>query len=182
MRELSSKKILLDTNILINCGREEFGLEFKKILRILADNKNSLAVSIISGFEILKKYRNDEKVINYYIKLLNYIQSINPDITTMNIAGMMASELDNASGGDGSKKDNDFIIGATVVRHTDSLLMTCDRKDFSSPFWDIVVRECIAWEDRECRKIENVFLLKFNYENWYKKYKDDFQSLAKNKE
>lgn len=166
IEEIKGKKVLVDTNILINCGREEFGADFKKILRTLVDNKNSLAISVVSGFEIIKKYNQVEKVSNYYIKLLNYIQNIEIDLKTMNIAGIMANKLYDKK--DNYKKDNDYIIGATVIKNK-SLLLTCNLKDFNKPFWNIVARSCISWESEDdCRKIENVFLLESNENSWGK--------------
>jgi len=174
IKEISRKKILLDTNVLINCGREEYGLQFRKILQTLRKNKNYLGISLISGFEIIKKFRN-KKVVGFYLKLLNKIPQVQPDLKTMNIAGMLANEL-NQNGN--IKKDNDYIIGATVIRNHGSMLLTSDRKDFSYPFWDVIARECVLWKDNEFCRIENVFILKFNNKKWMEKYKDDFKDLA----
>lgn len=175
IKEINGEKVLIDTNILINCGRNEFGAGFRTVLRTLADNKNELAISTVSGFEIIKKYVGEKTVVDYYIKLLNYIPTIVVDIETMNIAGIIANKL--YTNRDEYKKDNDYIIGATTIKDK-GLLLTCDRSDFSKPFWDIVARDCVEWEDdKGCRKVENVFLLRPSYDKWIEKHKIDFSKV-----
>ncbi len=172
---IKEHNILIDTNVLINCGREEYGLEFRKILRYLSNNHNDLFVSIVSGFEILKKFGQDKKVVDYYLKLLNYVPNLNLDLEIMNISAYLANEFDQSG-----KKDNDFMIGGTAIKNQ-MFLLTSDRGDFNKPFWQIINRYCIEWEDEEKCKIENVYLLEFNRSLWKKEkgFSVDFDRYIK---
>ncbi|MCR4311584.1 MAG: hypothetical protein NUV54_03415, partial [Candidatus Taylorbacteria bacterium] len=130
---------------------------------LVADSSPPQADGVFSAVTI-KKYRN-KKIIEYYLKLLNYITTLKLDITILNKAGLLASVCYNReeSKKDEYKRDNDFIIGATVMAHKDSLLLTCNRKDFNRKFWDIEAREHLIFEEDEKMKIENIFVLKFNH-------------------
>ncbi len=157
--EIKNKKIIIDTNILINCGDDRYKEDFKKMLKLLSAD-NDLGASVISGFEIIKKYHKKE-TFSYYLKLLNFIKKIPVSVEIAQNAGFIAKSF----GPDKEKKDNDIIIGATVASTKKSLLLTCDRKDFNRPYWGVVARECILWENKETdqRNISNVFLLAPNW-------------------
>lgn len=170
--ELRGCKILVDTNVLIDCGREEFGADFRKILRTLTDNKNQLAISQLSGFEIVKKFHRKKEVIAYYVKLLNFLPNIELSTKVLGNAGIIAHALypKNKNGEtEEFKKDNDFIIGASVITHKGSLLLTCNRKDFNQPLWKVVARECVYWDDGDKRKVENVYLLEPDFDELKKR-------------
>ncbi len=170
LSEIKNSNIILDTNILINCGREEFGSSFKKILRTLHNNKNILSVSVISGFEIIKKF-HDQKIIEYYLKLLNFLPNKQLHYKILNNAAIFASNVyKNRKEPKPYKDDNDIIIGATVVAEKEAYLLTCDRRDFlGGPLWKKIARECVQWESNDVVKIENIFLLEFNREAAKKK-------------
>ncbi len=164
--KIENKNIILDTNILINCGRDEFGVDFKKVLKGLTNRHNSIMVSVISGFEIVKQYR-EGPVSDYYLKLLNFLRNIPLDLDVLNRAGIIANEIYKNKGGDNKYKDDyDIIIGSTAISlKNDCLVLTCDRRGFfTAPFWEVVARECVYWEDKQTgiMKIENIFLLRHN--------------------
>ncbi len=158
INDIKKRKILLDTNILICCGREEYGDQFRKVLRILTDNDNSLGVSLISGFEIIKKF-NDKDVIGYYIKLLNFIINVVIDHEILTNAARLANTIYGPNK-DNYKKDNDMIISSTVLTEQ-AWLLTCDRDDFNKPYWLTEARETVQWEDPkdDSVKVLNIFLL-----------------------
>lgn len=158
INDIKNRKILLDTNILICCGREEYGDQFRKVLRILTDNDNSLGVSLISGFEIIKKF-NDKDVIGYYIKLLNFIINVVIDHEILMNAARLANTI-YGSHKDNYKKDNDMIISSTVLTEQ-AWLLTCDRDDFNKSYWLTEARETVQWEDPkdDSVKVLNIFLL-----------------------
>ena len=170
--EIKSYRILVDTNVLVDCGREEFGSDFRKVLRTLTDNNNQLAISQLSGFEIVKKFHRKKEVITYYVKLLNFLPNIELSTQILTNVGIIAHNIyqKNKNGEtEDFKKDNDFIIGATAITHKGSLLLTCNRKEFNSPVWKIVARECIDWDEGDKRKVENVYLLEPDYEELKKR-------------
>lgn len=165
--KLRGKKILVDTNILINCGRGEFGKYFKYILRLLSDQGNFLAVSSISGYEIIKKYNNKD-VTGYYLDLLHYIANKPVTQNILNIAGIYSNKM-NLSKSD-HKKDNDSIIGSTVIKEKGTLFLTCNRSDFGKPYWVVKNRACVYWDDGDKCRVENVYLLEFDLDPWVAKY------------
>lgn len=167
-KEIKGENIIIDTNILVYCGRDDYGDKFKSLLRGLTDNGNDLAISAISGFEILKKFLGKKSVIAYYIKLLDYIPNLAVDHDVLETAGKIANQLYNPDKSDSYKKDNDSVIASTVITHG-SLLMTCNRADFSLPYWDIVARECVYWEEEEKMCVINVYLVKINKEKLQEK-------------
>lgn len=169
INNIKNKKILLDTNILINCGKDEYGDQFRKVLRILTDNNNSLAVSLISGFEIIKKFTNDKKVIDYYIKLLNFIPNIVISHRVLINAALLANTIYEPQKDD-HKKDNDMIVGSTVLTEQ-AWLLTCDRGDFCKPYWLTEARKCVQWEDQkdDSQRVLNIFLLSPNLKELEKK-------------
>jgi len=169
--EVSNKPILIDTNVLIYCGQEGPNKEARKILRTLADNKNTLGISLISGFEIIKKF-NNKNVIDYYLKLINYLTTVDLNIGIMNMAGLIANVYVNP---EEHKKDNDMIIGATVAKQPGSMLLTANRKDFPSPLWKLIARKYIHWNNGEKRDIVNVYLLEFDH----KEFKEEMKKNKK---
>lgn len=160
--ELRNCNILVDTNVLIYCGIEKFGADFRKILRTLTDNGNQLAISQLSGFEIIKKFHRKKEIIAYYLKLVSFLPNIELSTKILKNAGIIAHALypkNKDKETEGFTRDNDFIISASVITHKGSLLLTCNRKDFDKPIWRVVARECVYWDDGDRRKVENVYLL-----------------------
>lgn len=161
---VKNKDILLDTNIIISCGDKSFGTEARNILKKLVDNKNSLAISEITPFEILRKDLDDNDE-NYYTKLISDKR--------INIIPLSTSVLINASilcREQHPKKETenkniicDMLIGGTVMSNKEALLLTSDRKDFNKPYWKIISEEKIIRKKQEGWELNNIFLLQFDY-------------------
>lgn len=72
MDKIHNARILIDTNVPVYCWDKDFSKGAKKLLRTLKDNKNSLAISLVSCFELIKNAQ-DAKAREYYLDLINYL-------------------------------------------------------------------------------------------------------------
>lgn len=164
-QETKNQKILIDSCILIYCG-SDLGQEFKKILRKLTDNNNTLAISEFSGFEVLKKIKNEkiknETTENYYLKLLNFLHNIQINRDILIEAARLFSKYNKKSPQDEQREKRlagDLIIGATAINNN-ALLLTVNQRDFPTPFWEIIDRDYILFDKEQKTQVLNVYLLK----------------------
>jgi predicted nucleic acid-binding protein len=167
MESVSNERILIDTNVLVYCWDKDFSDGAKKLLRTLKDHHNDLGVSIVSGFELLKNAHKKE-AREYYLKLLNYIGTIdiNPQISVN--AAMLHHMYCREFSKNKVTPPCDLLIGGTCIYHTGVLLLTADKSDFHTNFWPIVAQTHIIYEtgnDHEGRKknLVNIYLRKFDY-------------------
>ena len=160
---VKNERILIDTNILVYCGDNDFGLQAKKLLRILKDNKNNLAVSHASCFELIKN-AIDDKLREYYFSLLDYMDNL-PITQEIVASSAFLYHTYLKSGMQSAKKIESFdlIISGTVTFHKGALLLTANRQDFPMPFWINVAQGYIMYKVGENYQLINIFLLKFDY-------------------
>ena len=156
--QVKNKKILLDTNILINYGVENFRERSGNILRVLLNNQNKLAVSEITGLELLQGETEKSK-IEFYLKMLNFISNLDVSRSVLLNAISLSSGYRRIKTDKKGPSVADLIIGGTVLAH-DSLLLTADRKDFSEPMWGVVAHKYV-FDDKKS-VIANLYLLKFD--------------------
>lgn len=165
--DVRGKKILIDTNVPIHYATNGFKERCGNFLRVFKDNNNELAVSIITGYELLNGDPADKRR-EYFIKFLKYIPNTGINNGILNNATIIVNEYIRL----GCKKDiplPDQIIAGTVAATEDVYLLTADRNDFCEPLW-ITVAHHIVLKDEN--KVEVTFyLLKFNHEIILDKYK-----------
>lgn len=167
MNTVKNQKILIDSCILIYCGSEKLSESFKQLLRLLTTNNNSLAISELCGFEVLKNCQNKQN-IDYYFKLIDYLHNvkINKDILIRaarlyNLYSFKKEAREHMDKFDKEKSTGDLIIGSTAIQHN-SLLLTSNLKDFPLPYWEIVAHDYMVYEHNSRFNVLNRYLLKFN--------------------
>ena len=163
LREVRNRKILIDSNIPIHYASERFIERSGNPLRVLADNNNSLAITPISGFELLQAETRPD-IREKYLRFLNYVPNISMDQSFFNNAAMLAGEYRRVCN---NKKvpPCDLMIGGVVIAHSFSddklLLLTTDRNDFCEPFWSTIAFHQVPDEDGQKIQV-NIYLLEFN--------------------
>ena len=168
MDKTKDQKILIDSCILVYSGTDKFSDETKKLLRLLADNKNKLAISELCGFEVLKNCQNKDN-FKYYIKLIDYLDNIpiNKDIliNAASLHSLYGKPSSNKEDGNFQKEKStgDLIIGGTAAYY-ETLLLTANLNDFPLPYWEIVAHDFMMYEDNRRFKLINRYLLRFNYD------------------
>lgn len=156
--EVKNKKIIIDSNIPILYATNGFKERSKNILRILADNDNSLAISNITSYELLNTDPNDQRV-KYFVEFINYIYRLEITETALMNAVLLNNEYKRL----GCKQKTplaDLIIGGTVISIEDSYLLTTDRNDFCEPLWKTIGHQLVLKEDKDAEA--NIYLLEFN--------------------
>ena len=165
INEVKNRKILLDSNIPIHYASKGFVDRSGNILRTLMNNDNELAITPISGFEILRGENRDE-VMEKYLKFLNYV----PDIVMQRLYfnnGAALAEHYRRICNHKNISPVDLIIGGTIISHSygedkdKPLLLTTDRKDFCEPLW-LTVSYHVVPAEHEKGPQTVLYLLEFN--------------------
>ena len=177
MNQIKNQKILIDSCILIYCGTDKYnGKGFKELLRLLVDQKNRLAISEICSFEVIKNCQKKEN-FPYFIKLIDYVHNIGINrYILMNSAILHSLYVENKNDKEKEKFVGDLIIGGTAVYY-DALLLTTNLNDFPEPYWEIITKDYVTYEDGRKTHALNRYLLKFDH----KKAKECGEELFVNK-
>jgi len=157
---VKNKIIVVDSCILLYCEAHPTKLEIRKLLRTLVDNKNRLVISELSGFEVMKNAKTENR--GYFIKLLDYIPSISIDKNILANSVLLYDRYE-------SKKINhykkisagDYLIGGTTLSIKNSLLLTSNRADFCRPIWKIYEHQYITYKLGEKQELLNFYLLEY---------------------
>ena len=155
--------ILIDSCVLIYCGDNKHKDFSKKLLRLLANNGNKLAISEFSGFEVIKNYQNKDN-FDYYLNLINFVENREVTRGILIIAATLHKHYNkryNAHDNEGCMQAGDLIIGATSAEKQ-TLLLTSDVEDFPEPSWKIIAQTYNVYNDGRKKKILNYYLLKFD--------------------
>lgn len=165
MEKIENEKILIDTNVLVYCGDKGWGEGAKKILRILKDNGNKLAIYEASCFELIKN-AIDDTYRKYYFSLINYIDRKPIKREHLQNGAYLYHAYYKYFNGNCKKIGSiDLMISGLVIYEKGALLLTSNRKDFPMPFWKLVKQCHILRKIGENDEILNVFLLKFDYDS-----------------
>ncbi|HTR18519.1 MAG TPA: hypothetical protein VMH91_00880 [Candidatus Paceibacterota bacterium] len=165
IKDIKNRTIILDSNIPIWYATEGFKERSGNPLRVLVDNGNKLAITPISGLEILVD-DNKEEVKKKYLIFMSYVQNISLEPAYFQNAAILASEYRRICN---QKKIPlpDLIIGGVVVAHSfgknKPLLFTADRTDFCEPLW--ITTAYLGVPDKENKQIQpQLYLLELNTE------------------
>jgi hypothetical protein len=163
LREVKNRKILIDSNIPVHYASERFKERSGNPLRMLIDNGNYLAITHVSGFELLQAETRPD-IREKYLKFLNYVPNIGMEQAFFNNAATLAGEYRRVCN---NKKmpPCDLMIGGVILAYSfgkDKLLfLTTDRNDFCEPFWTTVAYHQVLDEDGQKIQV-NIYLLEFN--------------------
>jgi predicted nucleic acid-binding protein len=162
MESVANTKILIDTNILVYCGDKDWGQEARKLLRSLKDNKNQLATSRLSSFELIKN-AIDPKLREYYIHLINYIYQVEAEMTALMNGCILYHQYYKKFGPKAKQIESmDLAIAGTIIYHKGTLLLTANRKHFPMPFWKIVAQSYLMCKRSEKHELINLYFLEFD--------------------
>ncbi len=164
--EVRGRTIILDSNILIHYASDGFKERSGNPLRLLANNGNPLAVTPISGVEVLQP-ENRPEVSKKYLDFLNYLPNVTIHLGYFQNAVTLARDYHRICA---AKKIpfQDLLIGAVICSNSfgpgeKPLLLTADRTDFCEPLW-ITLATHVVPGDEEGKKYTTLYLLEFNTE------------------
>ena len=157
---IKNSKILIDTNILIYYSVKRFQDNSRNVLRRLIDGGNQIAISAISGLELLRDEEDTNKR-KYYLNLLNFIKNIDVSHAVLQNAHVLSQEYHKILRG---KKAPlvDLILGGTAIGR-DTLLLTADKKDFCEPIWRTISHEYVFTDvGKKDEVMHNLYLKKYD--------------------
>lgn len=164
IQQIRNRKIVIDSNIVIDYAQEGFIVRSGNPLRVLQDNDNSLGILPIVGFEILSG-SNPPEVDKKYLTFLNYIPTLTMERSAYQNAATLTREYRRILRGKNNIPVPDLLIGGFIAAYSfgddKPLLFTRDRNDFCEPIWLTVAHVPVPSADGT-RIQENLYLLELN--------------------
>lgn len=161
------KDVLLDTCVFRYLADKGFRGQLRTYLRTLKTNKNNLAVSEISFFEIFRRdWSMDENRFYNRIMTARGLIQLGIDSNFLSNAAILCRHAFpttiKQNDGNGKNIVADMILGGTVMANTSALLMTSNRSDFREPFWKVVSESFLTKKEADGWKGINLYLLQFD--------------------
>jgi len=172
LETIQDQRILLDSNVLIYCGDSDLKVQARGILRSLADHGNSLAISDICVFEVLKNRLGDH-AFDYYVNLLKYLDKVSihrPALANAAKLGHLYKEgrresEDKTKQGSKGAHTGDLIIGGTAIFH-ESLILTCDKSEgFNWKHWEPIAQGHMLYEEGNAMNLINIYLIRYKLQD-----------------
>lgn len=157
---IQNSSIIVDSCILLLCEGQPIKKEIRGILRNLVDHNNTLGISELSSFEVMKN--SNVKYHSYFTNLVNYINHIPINQNILGNALLLYLAYSKHSSNNYKKISSvDYIIGGTVLYQKDSILLTRD-EHFLNPLWKTVSHFPIFYLLGNKYEVLNFYFLKPN--------------------
>jgi predicted nucleic acid-binding protein len=154
------KKIVLDTCIILYCIDENTKESCGSIIKKFKDNGNRVCCSALSGFEVLKN-RQESDNQKEYVDFINQLPRIPVDTPTLANASTLyflykqTNRIQEKSDfyDRKDKLTGDLIIGGATLSHENHFLLTSNKKDFPTEYWEVVSEFNLITKDGNLIKV-----------------------------